>query len=74
MNLLRQLRVSGRRRVDFYIRRNEQAGDVGMRVSAVVAPKGISAPHDSTAMAEREPKLDVSSGTECARHSNCDSA
>ena len=60
MNLLRQVRVSGRRRVDFYIRRNEQTEDVGKHVTAVVAPKEISVQRDSTAMADSKPELNVS--------------
>jgi len=63
VRLLKQLQISGRRRVDFHIRRNEQAGDVGTRVTAVVAPKEINVTRVSTAMAAHEPKLDVSTGT-----------
>jgi len=60
MRLLRQLQVAGRRRVDFHIRRNEQAEDVGKHVTAVVASKEISVARDSIDSADRKSKLDVS--------------
>lgn len=58
MRLLRQLQVAGRRRVDFHIRRNEQAEDVGRHVTAVVASK-VSVLRDSTDSADRIAKLDA---------------
>ena len=60
MRLLRQLQVAGRRRVDFHIRRNEQAEDAGRHVTAVVASKEVSVLRDSTDSADRIAKLDVS--------------
>jgi hypothetical protein len=63
VNLLRQLQVAGRRRVDFHIRRNEQSGDSGKLVTATVSSKDLSVRRDSTAMADSKPELGVSFNT-----------
>jgi hypothetical protein len=60
VNLLRQLQVAGRRRVDFHIRRNEQAEDAGKHVTAVFASKEVSVVRDSIDSVDRKLNPDVS--------------
>ena len=60
MKLLRQLQVSGRRRVDFHIRRNEQTSDIGVHVSAALGSKVNKVPNDTPVRANSEQERNVS--------------
>ena len=73
MKFLRQRQVSGRRRVDFHIRRNRQAKDENMLVTAEIAVKKAAAKEDaakvirvrrkSTVMVGRNPQLEALFGS-----------